>query len=91
MILTQLKDPRVRGVNVTGVEVTDDLQHARVFYVVAQGADRAEAQCGLDRAAGFLRHELRARLRLRYAAELRFVLDEAPERAARIEALLRER
>ena len=49
-----------------------------------------EQSAGLNRAAGFLRHELSPRLALKHLPELRFDWDAGGERAARIEELLRE-
>ena len=85
-----VKDPRVVGfVTVTGVEVTQDLRHARV-YVSVMGTDeqRAATFQGLGSLAAHLRPLVARRLRLRFAPELEFRADPTVERAARIETLL---
>ena len=84
------KDPRIVGfVTVTGVEITPDLRHARVFVSV-MGSD-AEKQATFDGLASTATH-LRARvgraLRLRVAPEFQFREDDSIARAARIESLL---
>jgi ribosome-binding factor A len=91
-ILTRkVSDPRVAMVSVTDVQVSPDLQIARVF-VSAIGDDDARqlAMKGLDRAKPFIRHELATRVELRQVPELVFRLDEAVERGARVENLLRQ-
>lgn len=58
-ILFELKDPRVRHVTVTRVEVSADLQHARI-YVSVMGSEREQKLClqGLRRAAGFVQRRI---------------------------------
>ena len=86
----RVKDPRVKGfVTVTGVEVTGDLRHARVFVSVMGSADERRATLkGLDSLATHLRSRLAKLLRLRFAPEIEFRHDATVERAARIETLL---
>jgi ribosome-binding factor A len=85
-----VKDPRVTGlVTVTGVDMTRDLRHAKVFVsVMGTDTDRAATLDGLASVAGFLRSHLARALSLRVAPEVHFVPDESIARAARIESLL---
>lgn len=89
-----IKDPAVAGAIVHAVEVSGDLQHARVYVrlgaLSASEAERRALLRGLGRASGFLRRELGQRLRVRYTPELRFEWDDTAERATRIESLLEE-
>jgi len=87
----EVKDPRMGFVTLTGVELSPDLRHARVYFSVL-GDEEAVQQslAALERAAGFLRHELSRRLTLRQVPELHFVLDRSGERAQRISDLLRQ-
>ncbi len=90
MLLRDLKDPRLRGVTLTGVRMTDDLRHGRVFFSHLEGRARAEAAvAGFKSASGFIRRQIGHALGLRYTPELEFEFDPGPERAARIDALLR--
>lgn len=82
-----VKDPRVHPVVFTRVEMADDLRTARVFYRIL-GGDPAATAAGLDTAAGFLRKELGARLRIKFTPDLRFVFDDAQERVERVERIL---
>lgn len=90
MLLLDLKDPRLRGITLTGVRMTDDLRHGRVFFSHLEGQARAqEAIAGFKSAGGFIRRQVGRALGLRYAPELEFEFDPGLERAARIDALLR--
>ena len=84
------KDPRItRLVTVTGVEVTRDLRHAKVFVsVMGTDAERAKTFEGLASVAVHLRSRVGRALRLRLAPEITFLPDQSIERAARIETLL---
>lgn len=85
------RDPRIGFVTVTGVDVSNDLGHARVrVSVMGSEEERARTLEGLASAAGFLRTRLGRELRLRTAPELRFDLDRGLEHAQRIERLLKE-
>lgn len=86
------KDPRIVGlVTVTGVDVTRDLRHAKVFVSILGSDEEREATLeGLDSAAGHLRSRIGRALRLRVAPEITFRYDESIARAAKIEALLAE-
>ncbi|MBU6420528.1 MAG: 30S ribosome-binding factor RbfA [Gammaproteobacteria bacterium] len=89
LILREVKDPRVQRVTVTAVDVAPDLSHARALIsVLGAEAPQPEVVQALNHAAGFLRHELGRRLKLRSIPELRFSYDETLDRAARLEALI---
>jgi ribosome-binding factor A len=84
-----VKDPRVAGVTITGVDVSPDLRHAVVYYRVLGGeADRARVEGGLGRAAGYLQSVVGRELGLRYTPTLRFAFDPTPDQARRLESLL---
>ena len=85
-----VKDPRVTAlVTVTGVEMTRDLRHAKVFVsIMGEDSQRASTIEGLTSVQGFLRSRLARSLSLRVAPEVQFVMDESVARAARIETLL---
>ncbi len=91
LLYRDLKDPRLRGVTLTGVEVTPDLRHARVYFSHLQGVERGrDAVEGFRRAAGHIRQKLGRTLALRYTPEFEFQYDAGVERAARIDELLRK-
>jgi ribosome-binding factor A len=84
------KDPRVQGlVTVTGVDVTRDLRHARVFVSVLGSDEQRKATMeGLDSLSGHLRARLGKVMRLRIAPEISFRADPSVAHAARIDRLL---
>jgi ribosome-binding factor A len=89
LLRSELKDPRVGMITLTGVEVSPDLAHAKVFFTTLGDADTlARTEAGLKRAAGFLRSELGHRLKLRVTPEVRFVHDASVERGARLSKLI---
>lgn len=90
LIRDEVRDPRVDMVTVSGVEVTRDLAHAKVFVTrlgggAAEGSELADA---LNHAASYLRKLLGQRLRLRTVPALKFIYDESFERGARLSALI---
>src|SRR4051812_8102634 len=91
VVRTELRDPRVGLVTFTGVELSRDQSHAKVFFtVLGPAAAIAEAQEGLQRAAGFLRSQVAHRLTTRKVPELHFAYDESVERGVRLSRLIDE-
>ncbi|GER65667.1 ribosome-binding factor A [Weizmannia acidilactici] len=87
----KLKDPRVGFVTVTDVEVTGDLQQAKVFItVLGDDEKKKETLAGLEKAKGFIRSEVGNRIRLRKTPELFFEIDESIEYGNRIETLIKK-
>ena len=91
LVRTELRDPRIGMLTFTGVELSRDQSHAKVFFTVL-GARAAgdEALEGLQRAAGFLRSQLAHRLTTRKVPELHFEYDESVERGMRLSRLIDE-
>lgn len=90
IINQKLKDPRVGFVTVTDVDLTNDLQHAKIFVSVLGDEEEKEASLtGLTKASGFIRTEVGKRIRLRKIPEIIFKFDEAHEHGNRIESILR--
>jgi ribosome-binding factor A len=85
-----VKDPRIVGmVTVTGVDVTNDLRHARVYVsIMGSDAEKQRTLEGLGSVAAHLRPRVAKALRLRLAPEITFSVDQSIEHAARIETLL---
>ncbi|MHB1073346.1 MAG: 30S ribosome-binding factor RbfA [Gemmatimonadaceae bacterium] len=89
-LAARAKDPRIVAmVTVTGVEVTRDLRHAKVFVsMMGDDAHKQLTLVGLSSLAGYLRSHLGRALQLRSAPQVAFKLDESIARASRIESLL---
>ena len=86
----EISDPRLLAVEVTDVHVSPDGRHANIM-VALRGTEREihQSMAALEHAQGFLRHELAARLSLRYVPELRFQQDKNPDVESRIDFLLK--
>ena len=88
LLQRELRDPRVGMITITGVDVSPDFSHAKVFFTTLTAAHVGEAKEGLKRAAGFLRTQLAKRLKLYTTPELRFEYDESVERGDRLSRLI---
>lgn len=89
LLRTQVNDPRIQMVTITGVDVTPDTRRADVYFSVLGGPEaQAEALAGLQSAAGYLRRELGQRIRLKNTPELVFHWDVSLERGERLSGLL---
>ncbi len=91
LLFSGIKDDRVGTgmVSVTDVDVSGDLQHAKV-YVSIYGSDaaRAETMAGLKSATGYVRSEIGHRVRLRRTPEIVFVEDRSIERGTKVLSLI---
>jgi len=90
IIEREIQDPRVGLTTVTGVKVSPDLRHARIFVtVLGDETQRKKALEGLRSAASFVRRSLSKRLHhMRRIPEVTFDYDEVVEKGIRIEELL---
>ena len=93
LLQSTVRDPRVQEVNLTGVEVSRDLSHAKVFFTLmsdASSEERAEVTAVLSKASGFLRSELARASTMRTVPRISFRFDESVGRGRDMETLLRE-
>lgn len=91
LLRKEIRDPRVQAVVLTGVKVSKDLRHARVFFnLLGAQENRVETLAGLKSATGFIRSELGKQLSLRFVPAIEFTYDESEDEAQRIEALLKQ-
>ncbi len=93
MLIGDIKDDRVGAgmVSVTDVDVSGDLQHAKIFVSIYGTPEaRAETMAGLKSATGYVRSELGQRVRLRRTPEVVFVEDRSIERGDRVLTLLNQ-
>ena len=88
LVQRELRDPRVGMITITGVDVSPDLSHAKVFFTTLDKETVADAKQGLRRASGFLRTQLAKRIKLYTTPELRFEYDESVERGDRLSRLI---
>jgi ribosome-binding factor A len=91
MLIRDVKDPRIKFVTVTGVEVSNDLSYAKV-YVSLYGTPEQQEQAwkGLQSGLGYFRSEIAHRIDLRVAPILSFHKDTSMEYSAHIESILKD-
>lgn len=88
-IIKKLNDPRIGFVSITDVETSADLRHAKVFTsILGDETEKKESINGLNSAAGFIKHELMQRIRIRYMPNLTFLYDNSIERGTKILSLI---
>ena len=94
-IIGQMKDPRLTGaglLTVTRLDVTPDLDQARVHISVMGASDQATAEAvkALNKASGHVRTEVSRRMHIRKAPRFVFVADDGAAYAAHISEVLRD-
>lgn len=89
-LLREVKDPRVsKLLSIVKVDVSGDLSYATIYVSAIEGFETTVSSVkALKGAAGFLRRELGARLKLRKVPELRFVADDSIEQSANISKII---
>ncbi|PIQ86369.1 MAG: ribosome-binding factor A [Candidatus Omnitrophica bacterium CG11_big_fil_rev_8_21_14_0_20_45_26] len=101
VMATRLRDPRIGFVTITRVEVSPDMQHAKVFYSVMtnvkqgentshQVSEREQTQTALEHARGFLQREIATTVNLRYTPHLDFYYDESLNHSLEIDQILKK-
>jgi ribosome-binding factor A len=86
-----MQDPRLKKVVVTRAEVSDDIQHARIFVrVIGTEADARTAMRALATAAGKIQAEVGSRMQTRYTPRLAFFIDENVDRERHMNALFEQ-
>ena len=90
IIRSELKDPRVGMITLTGVEMSSDLAHAKVYFTSLVSGSHEETLAGLRRASGFLRTLLGQRIKIHNTPELHFAYDASIEEGVRLSKLIDE-
>jgi ribosome-binding factor A len=90
-IVAELKDPRIRDVTVTHVEVSPDMRHAKVHVsIMGDEARQKLGLRGLQSAAGFLQAKIAEQIETRYTPRLMFLLDQGVKKSIELARLLKE-
>ena len=91
LLRLEVKDPRIGLITLTDVEISPDYAHAKVFFTSMDGEEGLEEVLrGLQRASGFLKRELRRRIRIHTTPELHFHYDASVEQGSRLSRLIDE-
>lgn len=90
ILQSEIKDPRIGFVTVTGVEVTNDFSQATAYVSVMGDDEKKQSSLqALQQANGFIRSELGRKIRLRHTPELIFKIDQSVEYGSHIENILK--
>jgi len=91
IIHDELKDPRLGFITVTGVELSQDLRFAKIFFsVLGKEEDYQKSKAALDSALGFIRRLIAQRIKLQFVPEIVFKEDRSIEYSIKIEEILQE-
>lgn len=91
IIQDELKDPRVGFVSITGVKVSNDLRHAKIYVsIFGNKEEETKSLEVLKKAKGFIRKEIGKQIKLRYTPEIVFLSDHSIAYSDKITRLLTE-
>jgi len=89
MISRDMKDRRVGFITVTGVQLSPDLKHARIFVsLMGSETEKKESLDTLNHATGWIRHELGQRIRTKFLPDIVFLTDTSQDYGERIDQLI---
>lgn len=89
LLRREIHDPRLQWINLTGVKVSKDLRHAKIYFnLLGTAGDKNTVAAGLKSAAGFIRSKVGKKLHLRFVPAIDFAYDDSEDEARRIDALL---
>lgn len=88
ILMTEVKDEEIKFVTITGVDITNDLSFAKVYFTVLEDAKKKETEDALNRAAPFIRTLLADRIEIRHTPELKFIYDTSIEYGEHIEKII---
>lgn len=88
IMLREIKDEDLQFVTLTGVDTTQDLSFAKVYYTVLNEEKKDLVQEKLQKAAPFIRSELAKRVEVRHTPELKFIYDTSIEYGNHIESII---
>ena len=86
--MTEIKDEDIKFVTITGVETTNDLSFAKVYFTVLDDDKKESTLEALNKATSFIRGELSKRVEIRHTPELKFIYDNSIEYGNHIESII---
>jgi len=86
----EVRDPRLKMATITGVKVSRDLKHARIYFTTSGGVQKkGDTINGFSSALGFIKRTLAHELDLKYMPDIKFFYDESLEYGAHIDELIK--
>jgi len=91
LLMQKVKDPRVKGITLTGAHISDDLKNASIYFsLIGNEEDVRRAQAGLESAKGFIKREIGLSVNLRNVPDIIFKYDPTLETGNRLEKLFQK-
>lgn len=90
ILMTEIKDEDIKFVTITGVDTTNDLSFAKVYYTVLDETKKDSTAEALKKAASFIRTKLADRIDIRHTPELKFIYDTSIDYGEHIEKIIEE-
>ena len=90
ILQTEIKDPNIKFVTITGCEITNDLSFAKVFVTIFDMEKKKDVMASLEKAKSYIRGQLSKRVDIRHTPELRFIFDESIEYGNKIEKIIKD-
>jgi ribosome-binding factor A len=91
LLVSKVGDPRLHGVFISRVDVTDDLSLAKIYFTVfGDKKEIREAEKGFQRATGFMRSHIAKTLNLRFTPAIQFHFDNVAEKVAELDEIFKE-
>ena len=84
----EIKDEAIKFVTITGVDITNDLSFAKVYYTVLDESRKKKKKKALERASSFIRSRLAEKVDIRHTPELKFIYDTSIEYGEHIDKLI---
>ena len=91
IVQQEIKDPGLGFITIIDVRMTEDLKYAKVYYSVFGSEEEKERTAqALKRATNYIKHQLGDKVRMKYMPDITFIYDTDQEKAARIDAILKQ-
>lgn len=88
ILATEVKNPNIKFVTITGCEITNDLSVAKVYFTVFDDSKKNIVMEALDKSKTFIRGEISKRVEIRHTPEIRFIFDESVEYGKKIDSII---
>ena len=88
ILMTEIKDEDIKFVTITGVDITNDLSYAKVYFTVLDENKKVSTLKALNGASHFIRGKLSEKIEIRHTPELKFLYDESISYGNHIESII---
>lgn len=90
ILMREVKNEELKFVTITGVDTTNDLSYAKVYFTILEDSKKEEVTKALEKASPFIRTKLAERVEIRHTPELRFIYDSSISYGEHMDSLIEE-